>query len=382
MTAEVLLRDPGFQLNLLLWMTREQPRNAYLVRPLFQEQGFDLLYVENPFPLPEETARAANATGLDISVTPEPDVLLRRDIDRKALYIEAKARSFSAASSDSRQARGHLLAAGPAFAEVMKPLEACLLCYVVPDADGPQMGACLASLADELRRSDLKPGSHSIHGLKLNGTDVLYTWDAPFGAHTGIADNSAVVLQNVTDDTDPSPLFLVFSAEDYPDPARQDLNRRVFQNQVHAVLLCELNQNPTSSRYTRTIDDLLLKTTDDIFQYIGRERQRTMRRLIRENVFKRIFTFWREKEPGLVRLEGDTIEVSFRDAVQRASFLDWLEDYKRTAFSAEPPPPEEQLPLLKMMQTELSLNLPGFGTAALPALSLRSDQGTGIVSCR
>ncbi len=352
MSAESLLRDPGFQLNILLWMTREQPHHAYLVRPLFLELGFDLLYIENPFPLPEETARAANATGLDISVTSEPDVLLRRDSDRKALYIEAKARSFSVASSDSRQARGHLLAAGPAFAEVMKPLEECLLCYMVPDADGPQMGTCLTSLADELRHSKLKPGAHSIHGLKLNGTDVQYTWDAPFIAHTGIADSTAIVLQNVTDDTDPSPLFLVFSAEDYPDPTRQDLNRRVFQNQLHAVLLCELNQNPTSNLYTRTIDDLLLKTTDGIFQYIGRERQRTMRRLIRENLFKRIFSFWREKEPGLVRLEGDTIEVSFRDAVQRGQFLDWLEDYKRTIFSTAPLPIEEPLPLLKMMEPQ------------------------------
>jgi hypothetical protein len=228
MSTDALLRDPGFQLNLLLWMTREQPANAYLVRPLFQELGFDLLYIENPFPLPEETARSAKATGLDISESPEPDVLLRRNSDQKALYIEAKAHSFSSASSDSRQARGHLLAAGPAFTEVMKPLENCLLCYVVPHEDGPQMGVCLANLADELRRSELKPGLHSIHGLKLNGADVQYVWDSSFIAHTGIVGDSAVVLRDVTDDTDPSPLFLGFCDQDYPDPQRQDLNRRVF----------------------------------------------------------------------------------------------------------------------------------------------------------
>ena len=47
MKAEALLCDPGFQLNLLLWMTREQPDNAYLVRPLFRELGFDLLYIDS-----------------------------------------------------------------------------------------------------------------------------------------------------------------------------------------------------------------------------------------------------------------------------------------------------------------------------------------------
>ena len=65
-------------------MTREQPANDYLVRPLFQELGFDLLYIENPFDLPEETMRSVTATGLDITLRPEPDVLLSRDKDKKA----------------------------------------------------------------------------------------------------------------------------------------------------------------------------------------------------------------------------------------------------------------------------------------------------------
>ena len=352
MSAEALLRDPGFQLNLLLWMTREQPPNAYLVRPLFQELGFDLVYIENPFPLPQETIRSVNATGLDVSLSPEPDVLLRRDSDKKALYIEAKASSFSIASSSAKQARGHLLAAGPAFAEVMKPLQQCLLCYVVPDADRSHMDPCLTSLGDELRGAKLEPGPHSINGLKLQDTDVVYTWDKPFKAHTGVGFDSAVILQNITADTDPSPLFLVFCDQDYPDPVRQNLNRQVFQNQVHSVLLCELNLTSPGIDYTRTIDDLLQKTTDGIFQYIGRERQLRMRRLIRENVFRRIFTFWREKEPNLVRLQTDTLKVQFRDDAQRETFLDWLEDYKRTDFSKATPPPEEPLPLLKMMETQ------------------------------
>ncbi len=349
MKAENLLRDPGFQLNLLLWMTREQPANAYLVRPLFLELGFALVYIESPFPLPEETARAVVQSGLDIGVKPEPDVLLRRYSDRKGLYIEAKSDSFSASSSNARQARGHLLAAGPAFAEVMKPLEQCLLCYVIPDVDRSRMDASLEALGDELRAADLAPGQHSIHGLRLNGTDILYAWDGYFSAHTGATGDSAIVLQNVAEDTDPSPLFLVFSDEDYPDPKRQDLNRRAFQNQVYAALLCEVMLTPADTVYVRNIDDLLIKTTDGVFEYIGRERQKRMRRLIRENIFKRIFSFWREKEPHLVRLENDTLRIEFRGDAQREAFLDWLEDGKRTSFSTDAPPPEEPLPLLKKM---------------------------------
>ncbi len=352
MKAEALLRDPGFQLNLLLWMTREQPTNAYVVRPLFRELGFDLLYIENPFPLPEQTARTANATALDISVTPEPDVLLSRASDNKALYIEAKASAFPSASSSARQARGHLLAAGPAFAEVMKPLQECLLCYLLPDTDGLPMKACLTELHEELTRSGLQPGKHAVNGLRLSGSDVVYTWDTGFQSYAGVTGDSTTVLRNVTDDTDPSPLFLVFSDQDYPDPERQDLCRRAFQNQVHAVLLCELNLSPWDAVYTRSLDNLLEKTTDGIFQYLGRERQKHMRRLVRENIFKRIYTFWREKEPDLVRLEDGTLKVQYRSAAQQEAFLDWLEDYQRTDFSTATPPPEEPLPLLDMMMEE------------------------------
>jgi hypothetical protein len=112
-----------------------------------------------------------------------------------------------------------------------------------------------------------------------------------------------------------------------------------------------LNQTSLDGGYTRTIDELLHKTTGGVFQYIGRERQKRMRCLIRENLFKRIFNFWREKEPDLVRLENYTLKVQFRDSAQRVNFLDWLEDYNRTDFSTATPPPEESVPLLRMMES-------------------------------
>jgi hypothetical protein len=161
---------------------------------------------------------------------------------------------------------------------------------------------------------------------------------------------SAVVLQNVTDDTDPSPLFLILCEQDYTDPRQQGLNRRVLQNLVHAVLLCELNLASVESGYACTIDELLLKTSDGVFQFLGRDRQVRMRRLIRENIFKRIVAFWQEKTPGLVKLENDAFTVDYRDSAQREAFLEWLEDYKRTSFSVDSPLPEEDLPLLKLME--------------------------------
>src|SRR5205823_11055462 len=100
---------------------------------------------------------------LAIAAKPEPELLLQRTVDKKALYFEAKANSFSPDSTTTRQARGHLLACGPVFEEVMQPLKQALLCYVLPaDKCGP-MTACLTALASELRGKALSPGNHSAH---------------------------------------------------------------------------------------------------------------------------------------------------------------------------------------------------------------------------
>jgi hypothetical protein len=345
--TDALLRDPGFQLNLLLWMTRPQPADEYVVRPLFHELEFTLVYIENPFPLPEETLVVARASGLDISMKPEPEVILSRKRDRKALTFEAKASSFSPVSDNSRQARGHLLVAGPAFGEVLAPGFKCLLCYVVPEPDRAAMDSCLTSLAAELRERALSPGPHSLHSLALREADLCYAWDAAFRAHTGIEDDAAVVIRGVSEDTDPSPLLLVVSVEDYPDPKRQDHSRQVLRNQAHTVLLCELNAWPAGTPRVLTVDDILLKTTGGLFRYLGRDRRTAMRRFVRENLFKRILAYWQDRQPKMIGLEGDTLHVHCPDEAQREAFLDWLEDWKRTNFDVTTPPREEQLGLFE-----------------------------------
>jgi hypothetical protein len=45
MNHDSLIRDPLVQLNLLLWMAKEQPHHAFVVRPLYQELGFRLIYI-------------------------------------------------------------------------------------------------------------------------------------------------------------------------------------------------------------------------------------------------------------------------------------------------------------------------------------------------
>lgn len=348
MNHETLIRDPLFQLNLLLWMAKEQPREASVVRPLYYELGFRLIYIEHPFKFPQESLDAIDKCRLSISREPEPEVILGRVAERRALYFEAKADSFSPESDNSKQARGHLLATGPAFAEVMTPLSCCLLCYVVPEDRCDRMRNCLDELAQALSDERLEPGPHSTHGLAVVDRELRYSWDAALKRHTGLTADWEAVMRDLEADTDPTPLFLIYSAEDYPDRERQDLLRQSLIDQVHALLLSDLHRLAPGAVYECFAEQLLNGMTDGVFGYLGRRRQKEMRKLIRMNVIRRIQEYSRDRFQDTVTPMGRGLRISFPNQDRKASFLDWLEDPKRTAFSVRKPP-QESLPLFPDM---------------------------------
>jgi len=320
MKTDLLLKDPVFQLNLLLWMAKEQPTDNYRVYPLFCTLNFKIIYIEQPFAFSEETSNAMKDSALDISTSQEPDLILGRRVDNKALYFEAKSNSFSSTSTDSRQARAHLMASGPAFAEVLAPLDSCLLCYLVPDNVRGRMSECLTTLTEELRSKALKSGPFSCHGLSVKGMQVVYSWDSAFQTHVGLDKNVVPILNDVEEDTDPAPLVLVFSDEDCSNDTIRDFYRQVVIKQIHACLLCDLRSHDIGVKYETTPDKLMMKTSDGIFQYLGRKRQKRLRQLIRENIFKRIYEYWKEQQPGVV-LEGDLLTITWGVIGEKDDFL-------------------------------------------------------------
>ena len=226
MKVELLLKDPVFQLNILLWMAKEQPPDHFRVRPLFHQLRFSIEYIEQPFFFPDELIGAVEASGIEISTKPEPELMLSRSEDNKALYFEAKAGSFGPESSNRRQALGHLLAAGPAFSEVYAPLTTCLLCYVLPAGEHGPMADCLAGLSMELSGKGLRPGQYSVHELSVEDSQLVYAWDQAFCDHVGSIERRAVLINHVEDETDPAPLLLIFSDEDCPNCESRDFYRR------------------------------------------------------------------------------------------------------------------------------------------------------------
>ena len=338
MHIEKIIHDPVFQLNLVLWMAKEQSAQCFQVRPLFHQYGFSPLVIEQPFKFPVALSRQIDAAStLDISKEPEPEVILEKQATNQAIYFECKAQSFGPTSSNSKQARGHLLATGTAFAEVFHPREHCLLSYLVPDSDRARMSACLASLHSELSSGGFSPGTFSIHGLKSDGLSISYTWDKAFTEHLGLAESQPQeipVLENITPETDPSPLMLVYTDEDCPDQESRNHYRRVLSEKLRASMLCDLNQEQGEGGFSLSADELLHNTTGGMFKYLGRERQKNMQLFVRNNIFNFIVSDWEKKVPALASLEGQTLTLTWGTDENRQNFLEWLED-RKNIFPAE-----------------------------------------------
>ncbi len=337
MKAGQLIRDPVFQLNLLLWMAKEQPEQCYQVRPLFHQCGFSPLVIELPFKLPVVISqKIAAMPTLEISREPEPEVILGNQLKKKAVYFECKASSFGPESSNSRQARGHLLASGPIFGEVFGPLDNCVRSYVVPDTDREKMRSCLTDLRQNLLSSGLWPGQFSVQGLKAGDKSILFTWEERFSEHLEIAQDmgrEVQVLGNITPETDPSPLMLVYTDEDCPNQESRNHYRRILSERLRASMLCDINQRAEANEITLSADELLRSTTGGMFQYLGRDRQKRLRTFVGTNVFNFIIAEWEKKVPAFAALEGQAIRLAWTPG-NRTAFLEWLED-RKTIFPAE-----------------------------------------------
>ncbi len=344
MQISELLSDSVFQLNLLLWMAKEQPSDNWYVRPLLHELGYEVHLIDDTFRFPEKLSETLRSSELEISNAPKPDVMLHNMDDKKALYFEAKVGSFGPESSSSKQAMGHLLACNAdVFSEVYQPLKEPLLCYLIGNAEElEEMTACLEQLSGKLSAAGLKPGRYSVHGLKQQDTDIVYCWDAEFAEFASAQGKQQVVLRGLEEDTDPAPLFLVCSADDYDDSDKQDFLRRVLIAKIHRALLCRLHKLSPGDSIELDARELLEEVSEGLARFLGRDSQKNSIRLIRQNVFQRLIEYWEERLPDVMHYSDYCLQVCFSTAEQKNRVLEWLEDENKTRFkSTRPAEPED-----------------------------------------
>lgn len=293
-------------------------------------------YIENPFPFPVPVQQQLKDIE-DIGKAPNADVIVANSERQSAFYIEAKKDSFGTESSTCRQARAHLIAAGPVFAEVYAPIKNCRLVYALPEKCRSLMEPTLSALSTDVAGRGFIPGAFSVHGFGVENGYVTYTLDAP--SVDALGELSKVVpLLPISDDgeTDPSPLLLIYTDSDAHNPADRGFYRRILVHQIHAQLLCQLQHCDPSKTIVLNPEDVLMKTSGGTFEFVGGETRKSMRVLVRDNIYKRIVSFWVEKNPEVSRLKGFELTIRFGDDYNKEQFLDWFEDHTRTKFSDDP----------------------------------------------
>ncbi len=337
MRAEKLISDPVFQLNLLLWMAKEQPDECFRVRPVFHDLGFVTLAIEQPFRFPVAVSNQIAVASLEIGSQPEPELILANHARKQAIYFECKAHSFGSESSNCKQARGHMVATGDAFAEVFHPLESCLLTYLIPEAERQGMQSCLRQMHAGLSSAGFSTGRFSVHGLRVQGSSIIYTWDDACTDYLATAQPpqaQVAVLENIQPETNPAPLMLVYSDEDCPDETSRDQYRRILCEKLRACLLCELNQQAGLGPAVLSADGLLHSTTGGMYKYLGRERQKKLQAFVRTNVFGFIAAGTVKSTHTLAKCDGPTLTLTWTTANEKRKFLEWLED-RKNMFPAE-----------------------------------------------
>ncbi len=225
-----LLKNPLFQLNVLLWMAQPLPED-YGITPLLYRRGFTVYAIAPLLPLPPDVRLATEQVQMSVQAGARPDVVLTQESARKFAFAECKASSFGPTSSTAEQARTLLIVAGPRAAEVLGlasgQVTDSLLTFVIPDDQRGPLAQTLADLHNELGDNRLPVGQFSLLGLLLADTDIEIVLDELGSCFFTLA-SGATPFMKLEEETDPRPLYFI----PYDPDVGQSEQERVFCKRV------------------------------------------------------------------------------------------------------------------------------------------------------
>ena len=147
------------------------------------------------------------------------------------------------------------------------------------------------------------------------------------------------LIENIDEDIDPSPLLLVFTEDDCYNPQMRDFYRKILIEQIKTHLLCDIHNTLLEIKYAITSEELLLKITDGIFNYLGKLQQKNLKKFVKENIFKFILNYWSDKQKGIIFIDN-ALSFAWKNESDKNTFLSWLED-KHTLFDTTKPVTEQ-----------------------------------------
>lgn len=337
-SGEDLVRDTLFQINTLVWACTDCP-STEVVRPILREHGFLLEAFDLPTAISTDVLRRVSPT-LDCGVAPEPDAAIWNPIRRIRLLVECKAQSFSASSTNSRQCRALLLAAGHNTATPLIPEAGeTFASYLLPEAWRALQESTLRNLTSELQPLVFPDhcGMSFVFGLQwTNASEVRLHVSAGPTPFQGFPAEGMVILKATSGEL-PIPLFQVAICPDALNGTKlnSDYASTVFFYRLVSQLVFCMNGQENSSRLLFDTEKVLIPLVGGLYGLWTESRKRPMRnfthhaiyKVLREVTTKKSIQTANYPQGHLVHLEG-TKASTLRSKLLNLLEQDWTDVLK------------------------------------------------------
>lgn len=257
MTSDtVLLSDQVFQLNTFIWALEDLP-NANEIKPVLRDAGYRLWAIGRRVfvPLDEPVAVALrNLTGSPDRSACRPDLWLEHSDHPSQLLVELKARGFSSASSNRKQALKLIASASNLADSLGEPgSRPGHVAYATVSRDAHELASTLRDLADALRAAHAPTAPTGVIGLSVESEGVALSSPAPSElpdpACRALATPAVVLPRNGNNDL--RPLYIVPwlpGIKDSQDPqlhaeGLSELTARVLTHAIGEVGRAEIPTN-------------------------------------------------------------------------------------------------------------------------------------------
>jgi hypothetical protein len=327
MKLEELVRDPLYQINLLLWMLT--PSTGSGVDPMLHRAGFTVHQIEGDVRLPLKISAAARQKKIEVNNTAAPDLVLSGK--KKAyLIIECKAAVFGPGDgSAQRQARTLLLQTPVVLTESLSfppgaVATAHLLYLTAHDPKHDQL-ASLQSISEELRTAGFSTSPLGLLALRVNEATIMVDAAVPSSLQSGITNGSFVVQKLSQPDIDPRPLYRIAwmpGSEKEKDPYNEEqFAKRVLASAAMLIAQAKLYK---SKAVRLPLEQVLDDVTSGFYK---KWKKRAEAKLVRARAAEILRIQIGKVRQALLTADGQAVEVYVPDRAAQEEIVEKLRDW-------------------------------------------------------
>lgn len=325
---DVLLSDPVFQLNTLLW-SLEEMADAGEIDPVLRKAGFYVTAIGRRLLVPVEPTvldALAGVAGFPDRSPSRPDLWLKHQVDDVQPIIELTAHGFSPESSNRAQALKMLASAGdlaPSLGGGSSQPGHVVFATIADDA--AQLAQTLRELSEALAEAGAAPAPSTAIGFGWVEQGVALVspvpGELPAPMQAVLAD-PAVVLRVADQSEDMQPLYLIPwipGIDDSQDEVLRLDGLRELTARLLTQAIAAIGQARTPTTVTLAGADLLDRATFGVFPR-WRDGDRAQFSSAGARLIERAL-----RATGHARIEGDRVEVDLPNEEAQDAAIDRLE---------------------------------------------------------